>query len=50
MNTAEKYHLPVIDLYTVTENNKELLTGDGVHFTVEGYKIIAKEIICAIDK
>ena len=48
LKIADKYQLPVIDLYTVTEKNKELLSKDGVHFTPEGYEIIAKEIISVI--
>lgn len=42
---AKKYNLRVIDLYTITEKNKDLLSEDGVHFTDEGYEVIAKEII-----
>ena len=42
--------LPVIDLYTLTEKNKELLSEDGVHFTTEGYEMISEEIISFIDK
>ena len=45
LNIAKKYNLHVIDLYTVTEKNKDLLSEDGVHFTIEGYEVIAKEII-----
>ena len=45
LNIAKKHNLQVIDLYTVTEKNKELLSEDGVHFTDEGYEVIAKEII-----
>ena len=42
---AEKYNLPVIDLYSITKENKNLLSGDGVHFTSAGYEIIAKTIL-----
>lgn len=49
LKTADKYNLPVIDLYAATEKNKELLLDDGVHFTPEGYEMIAKEILFAID-
>jgi len=45
LNIAKKHNLQVIDLYTVTEKNKDLLHEDGVHFTDEGYEVIAKEII-----
>ncbi len=42
---AQKHSLPVIDLYSVTEENKDKLTGDGVHPTEELYKKIAGIII-----
>lgn len=50
LKIAEKYQLPVIDLFKVTEKNKEHLSEDGIHFTQEGYNIIAKEIVSAISK
>lgn len=50
LKIAKKYHLSVIDLYTVTEKNKELLSQDGVHFIGDGYEMISKEIISVIDK
>ena len=50
LKIAVKYNLPVIDLYTLTEKNKELLSEDGVHFTTEGYEMISEEIISFIDK
>ncbi len=40
---AEKYNLPVIDFYKVSEGIQHLLS-DGVHFTEEGYKVLAKEL------
>ncbi|MBR4889994.1 MAG: SGNH/GDSL hydrolase family protein [Clostridia bacterium] len=42
---AKKYNLPVIDVYSVTEKNKDLLSSDGVHFTLEGYQVIAKAVV-----
>ena len=42
---AEKYDLPVIDLYSVAEENANLLTNDGVHFTPDGYKKLSAKII-----
>lgn len=42
---AEKYHLPVIDLYSVSQNAKDFLTDDGVHLTGEGYQILAEELV-----
>lgn len=40
---AEKYGLTVIDLYTVTKNNADLLGRDGVHFT--SYKPLCEEVL-----
>ena len=47
---AEKYGLPVVDLFALTEENKSLLSEDGVHFTSEGYERIAKEILTTLKK
>ena len=45
---AQKYSLPVVDLYKVTLENKQLLSDDGIHWTEEGYAVIAKELVaCA---
>ncbi|MBQ8189783.1 MAG: hypothetical protein IJZ44_08400 [Lachnospiraceae bacterium] len=41
---ANKYSLPVIDLYSLSKENENFLTSDGVHFLEEGYKIFALEI------
>lgn len=46
---AEKYGLPVIDLYTAAKEIEHLLKEDGVHFTIEGYKILADKILEGID-
>ncbi len=45
LKIAKKYNLPVIDVYSVTEKNKNLLSADGVHFTSEGYQIIAEAVV-----
>ncbi len=45
---AQKYNLPVIDLYTVAVNNPELHVPDGVHFNHDGYKLLAKCILESI--
>lgn len=45
MLLAQKYNLPVIDLYTVAVNNSEHHVPDGVHFNPEGYKLLAKCIL-----
>lgn len=42
---AQNYRLPVIDLYTLTKNHAHLLSPDGVHFSDEGYQVIAREIL-----
>lgn len=42
---AKKYVLPVVDLYTVTKCNLDLLGSDGVHFTKEGYTLIAEALV-----
>ena len=45
---AKKYGLPVIDLYTVSAENQALHSPDGVHFTEEGYTLMAKRILESI--
>ena len=45
---AQKYNLPVIDLYTVAINNSEYHIPDGVHFNAEGYNLLAKCILESI--
>jgi lysophospholipase L1-like esterase len=47
---AKKYNLPVIDLYTVSVNNKDLLSEDGVHFVDAGYEKLAQEILDKISE
>lgn len=42
---AQAYNIPVIDLFSVSRSIKELLNDDGVHFTAEGYMILAKKIV-----
>jgi lysophospholipase L1-like esterase len=42
---AEKYNLPVIDLYSVAISITEHHRADGVHFEVEGNEILAKCIL-----
>ncbi len=50
LEIAKKYDLPVIDLYTVSINNKDLLSEDGVHFVDAGYEKLTEEIIDKISK
>lgn len=45
---ADKYGLPVIDLYAVTEQIPDQLS-DGVHLTQAGYRVLADAIIKALD-
>ena len=47
---AKKYSLPVIDIYSVTKENSHLIGKDEVHFTKEGYELIADTINKALDK
>lgn len=42
---AEKYGLKIIDLYSVSLENEDLLRPDGVHFTDEGYQKLVDEIL-----
>lgn len=48
VKVAEKYGLPVIDLFAVSKEYYHLISQDGVHFTPEGDKVIAKSIVEAI--
>ena len=45
---AQKYQLPIIDLYTVAINNAECHVPDGVHFNAMGYELLAKCILESI--
>ena len=47
---AEKYNLPVIDLYTEAKQNKEYLSSAGVHFLEKGYVNLANKIITEVNK
>ena len=42
---AEKYDLPLIDLYAVSVEKVELRSADGVHYTAEGYACFADCIL-----
>ena len=42
LKLAERYALPVIDLYTVS---KGFLGEDGIHLTQDGYEALAGEIV-----
>lgn len=41
---AQKYNLPIIDLYKVSYKRDDLICEDKVHFNNEGYKTLATEI------
>ena len=41
---AERYGLPVLDLYSVSEGITDQIT-DGVHFAPEGYAVLARETV-----
>ena len=51
---AERYALPVIDLYTVSAENAALRAHDGVHYTPEGYALfgecLVRELLPAVTK
>lgn len=44
---GQRYALPVIDLYTVAYEHRDLIT-DGVHFSTDGYQYLARKIFEAI--
>lgn len=46
---AEKYGLPVVDLYGVSEQAEELMMEDGVHFLAPGYEKLADAVIEAVN-
>ncbi|MBQ8814769.1 MAG: hypothetical protein IJZ85_09775 [Lachnospiraceae bacterium] len=48
VRVAEKYGLPVIDLFTVSKEYFHLISQDGVHFTPEGDEVLARSIVEAI--
>lgn len=50
LSLAKKYSLEVIDLYSITDKNRNLLSEDGVHLLPEGYKLLAKEIVKKVQK
>ena len=46
---AERYKLPVVDLYAISAA-MDGLSGDGVHFTEQGYQALAAELVAAVKK
>lgn len=43
LEIAEKFNLPVNDLYSVVINSPELYSKDGVHLNDEGYMLLAQQ-------
>ena len=41
---AEKQGIEIIDFYTLSKENAHTISSDNVHFTDEGYELLAKEI------
>lgn len=50
LSLAEKYNLPVIDLYTASVDAVEFRLDDGVHFSGAGYHKLAEKILEEISK
>ena len=50
LEVAEKYNLPVIDLYTEAIKNKKHIKSDGVHFLKKGYVCLAKKVVSEVKK
>ena len=48
LKVANKYGLPIIDLYSISAKFSELHTDDGVHFNDDCSKKFAEQIICDI--
>ena len=44
-SAAKKYNLPVIDLFEIAVSDPALHNEDKVHFTDEGYKVLAERIL-----
>lgn len=45
LKLAKKYDLPVIDLFSVSQNREGLICEDGIHLIPEGYTLLAKQIL-----
>ena len=46
---AAAYNLSVVDLYSVVNEHRELLSPDGVHLIPEGYKLLASALLSHIN-
>ena len=47
---AGDFNLPVIDLFTISRQNADLLSEDGIHWTDVGYRTLAGKILEDIDR
>lgn len=47
---AENFGLETVDFYSPAAKNPSLLSGDGVHFTGDGYEVLAKAALDALKK
>ena len=47
---AQKYDLPVIDLYDVSLSSGNFISHDGIHPTQEGYELLAKKILKVLEE
>ena len=45
---AEKYHLPIIDLYAASVKYFSLISEDGIHFTEAGYQKLAEKFLAEV--
>lgn len=45
LELAKELNLGVIDFYALSAKNPELVGGDGVHFTPDGYKALAETLL-----
>ena len=41
---CDKYSIPTVDLYSLTDAHRDLFTSDGVHLNADGYKLIAEKL------
>jgi lysophospholipase L1-like esterase len=48
-NVMREMNVPVNDLYAVLVNRRDLPLGDGFHWKPEGYDLLAREVIAAVD-
>ena len=50
LELADKHGLSVIDLYSVTKSNPQLISADGIHMLPEGYSLLGKEIVAGVKR